>query len=392
MTDPTGDPRPPRNRDAARAGTRSGCPVQPVPTGSGGRPAYTVTGYAEAREALSDARLSKDTAAYFAGKESRRRLHPALAQNMLASDPPRHTRLRKLVTGAFTTGAVRELRPFIGRVTEDLLHRWPVGERFDLVAGLAVPLPVIVICELLGVPPTDRADVRRWSAELFAAGEPDVIDAASHALAGYMRDLITAKRRAPGGTLLDRLIAARDGDDHLSEDELVSLAVLLLVAGHETTTNAIGNAVLALLQHPTELERLRRDPDAIASALDELLRFDSPVSTATFRFSTEAISLGGTDIPAGVPVLVALGEANRDPARFAAPGVLDLDREAAAHLGFGHGVHRCLGAPLARAEMEIALRAVLTRCPGIRLAVPAEELRRRRTRLVRGLVSLPVLA
>jgi cytochrome P450 len=310
---------------------------------------------------------------------------------MLASDPPQHTRLRKLVTKAFTTGAVKELRPFIARVTDELLDQWHAGQQFDFVAGLAVPLPVIVICELLGVPQADRSDVQRWSAELFAAGEPDVIDAASHSMADYMAGLITAKRPDPGNSLLDRLISARDGDDHLSEEELVSLAVLLLVAGHETTTNALGNAVLALLQHPAELDRLQKNPADVPAALDELLRFDSPVSTATFRFTTEAVTLGDTDIPAGVPVQVALGAANRDPARFPAPDRLDLDRDVAAHLAFGHGIHRCVGAPLAKAELEIALRAVLTRYPGIRLAVPADRLDWRRTRLVRGLASLPVL-
>lgn len=168
--------------------------------------------------------------------------------------------------------------------------------------------------------------------------------------------------------------------------------MLLLVAGHETTTNALGNALLALLQHPAELDRLRENPDDVPAALDELLRFDAPVSTATFRFTTEAVTLGGTDIPAGVPVLVALGAANRDAARFPSPDLLDLDRDAAAHLSFGHGIHRCVGAPLAKAEAEIALRAVLTRFPGICLAVPADQLDWRRTRLVRGLASLPVLA
>ncbi|MGW6054259.1 cytochrome P450 family protein [Streptomyces sp. NPDC055189] len=392
MTDPSQDPRFLENRHPARAATPPTCPVRPVPAASGGHPGYLVTGYAEAREALGDVRLSKNTAAFFAGKDSRRRLHPAIAQNMLASDPPQHTRLRKLVTKAFTTGAVNQLRPFIAHVTDDLLQQWPAGERFDLVAGLAVPLPVIVICELLGVPHADRSDVQRWSAALFAAGEPDVIDAASHAMGDYMTDLITAKRRSPGSTLLDRLISARDGDDHLSEEELVSLAVLLLVAGHETTTNALGNATLALLQHPAELARLRENPDDVSAALNELLRFDSPVSTATFRYTTQAIALGDTDIPAGAPVTVALGAANRDPARFSAPDLLDLDRDAAAHLSFGHGIHRCVGAPLARAELEIALRAVLTRYPQIRLAVPAGQLIWRRTRLVRGLTSLPVLA
>lgn len=392
MTDPTQDPRFLQDPYPAYAAMRSTCPVQPIPAGSGGRPSYVVTGYTEAREALGDARLSKDTGAFFAGKGSRRRLHPAVAHTMLATDPPRHTRLRKLVTKAFTTGAVRELRPFVAHVTDELLDRWPAGERFDFVAGLAVPLPVIVICELLGIPEADRPLVRRWSAELFAAGAPDAADAASHAMADYMTGLIAAKRLVPGASLLDRLVSARDGDDRLSEEELVSLAVLLLVAGHETTANALGNALLALLQHPAQLDRLREDPDGVPAALDELLRFDSAVSTATFRFTTEARTLGGTGIPAGVPVLVALGAANRDPARFPSPDVLDLDRDATAHLAFGYGIHRCVGAPLARAELEIALRAVLTRFPGIRLAVPADRLDWRRTRLVRGLASLPVLA
>ncbi|MET8442791.1 cytochrome P450 [Streptomyces sp. NPDC004981] len=391
MTDPTQDPGFLQDPYPTYAAMRSACPVQAVASGSGGRLSYLVTGYAEAREALADARLSKDTSAFFAGKESKRRLHPAVAHNMLSSDPPEHTRLRKLVTKAFTTGAVAELRPFIARVTDDLLDQWPVGEPFDFVTGLAVPLPVIVICELLGVPDEDRPDIQRWSGELFAAGQPEVIDAASHSLADYMTDLIAAKRRHPGNSLLDRLISARDGHDRLSEEELVSLAVLLLVAGHETTTNFLGNATLSLLQHPAELDRLRQNPNDIPAVLDELLRFDSPVSTATFRYTTEAITLGGTDIPAGAPVLVALGAANRDPERFPSPDQLDANRDAAGHLAFGHGIHRCVGAPLAKAEAEIALRAVLTRFPGLRLAVPPDQLQWRHARLVRGLASLPVL-
>ncbi|MFF1718030.1 cytochrome P450 family protein [Streptomyces sviceus] len=390
MTDPTQDPRFLQDPYPTLAAMRSRCPVQFMPTESGGRPSYLVTGYAEARKALCDPRLSKDTAAFFAGKESRRRLHPAVAHTMLATDPPRHTRLRKLVTKAFTAGAVAQLRPFIARVTEELLDRWPVGERFDFVAALAVPLPVIVICQLLGVPQEDRPDVQRWSRELFAAGRPDVIDAASHSMADYMTGLVAAKRLHPGDSLLDRLISARDGAERLSEEELVSLAVLLLVAGHETTTNFLGNAALALLQRPAEVDRLRGNPDDVPAVLDELLRFDSPVSTATFRFATEAVALGGVDIPPGAPVLVALGAANRDPLRFPSPDLLDLDRDAAGHLSFGHGIHRCVGAPLAKAEAEIALRAVLTRFPGIRLAVPSDRLEWRRTRLVRGLAGLPV--
>ncbi|MFD4794432.1 cytochrome P450 family protein [Streptomyces anulatus] len=390
MNDAPGDSRSARDPYPAYAAMRSECPVQAVASGASGRVSYLVTGYAEARQALGDERLSKDTAAFFAGRDTERRLHPAVAHTMLASDPPRHTRLRKLVTGAFASGAVAGIRPFITRLTDELLDRWPVGGTVDLVAGLAVPLPVMVICELLGMPEADRPKVRHWSAELFAAGRPDRGDAASHAVAAYMTGLIASKRLRPGDSLLDRLIAARDGEDRLDEEELVSLAVLLLVAGHETTTHFLGNAALALLRHPAATERLRADPDALPHALDELLRFDAPVSTSTFRFTTETLTLGETEIPAGVPVLVALGAANRDPERFPAPDRLDLDREATGHLSFGHGIHRCVGAPLAKAEAEIALRAVLVRFPDIRLAVSADRLAWRQTRLVRGLDALPV--
>ncbi|KNB53490.1 cytochrome P450 family protein [Streptomyces caatingaensis] len=369
---------------------REAAPVQQVTTGSGGRSSYLVTGYAEAKAAFRDPRLSKDTARFFAGRPSHRNLHPAIAHNMLATDPPQHTRLRRLVTKAFTTGAVARLRPYIEHTVDRLLDDLPMDGEADLVAALAIPLPVTVICQLLGVPESDRAQVRAWSNDLFAAGQPERIDAASHAVAGYMADLIAAKRAEPDNSLLRDLITVRDEGDQLSEDELVSLAVLLLIAGHETTTNFIGNATLALLQHPGLLDHVRTDPCRIGNVLDELLRYDSPVGIATFRYSTEALTLGETEIPAGVPVLISPGAANRDPARYPAPDHPDTGRDARGHLAFGHGIHRCLGAPLALAEAEIALRALLTRFPGLRLAVAAEELRWRRTRLMRGLESLPV--
>ncbi|MEU6232193.1 cytochrome P450 [Kitasatospora sp. NPDC047058] len=390
MSNPFQDPGFFRNPYPTFAALRSASPVRKVPGGAG-QSSYLVTGYAEARAAFTDPGLSKDTARFFAGKETGRNLHPAVSQSMLATDPPQHTRLRSLVAKAFTPGAVALLRPYIARVTDELLDAWVPGERTDAIEALAVPLPVAVICQLLGVPDADRAAVRTWSNELFAAGQPERIDSASHAVAGYLADLITAKRRTPDDSLLSDLIRARDGGDRLSEDELVSLAVLLLVAGHETTTNLIGNGLLALLQAPESLHRLRDDPGLVETAVDELLRLDSPVSMATFRFATETIRLGETEIPAGSPVLIAPGAANRDPARFPEPDQLDLDREPGGHLAFGHGIHRCLGAPLARAEAGIALRALATRFPRLRLAVPPEELEWRHTRLMRGLVALPVL-
>ncbi|MEV0537041.1 cytochrome P450 [Kitasatospora sp. NPDC050463] len=390
MSNPLQDPAFFQDPYPTLAALRSASPVQRVPAG-GGRSSYLVTGYAEAREAFTDPRLSKDTARFFAGKDTGRTLHPAVSQSMLATDPPQHTRLRSLVTKAFTPGAVARLHPYIARVTDALLDAWVPGVRTDAIERLAVPLPVTVICQLLGVPDADRAAVRTWSNELFAAGQPERIDSASHAVADYMADLITAKRRTPDDSLLNDLIRARDGEDRLSEDELVSLAVLLLVAGHETTTNLIGNGLLALLRTPDSLHRLRDQPDLVDAAVDELLRFESPVSMATFRFTTEAISLGGVEIPPSSPVLIAPGAANRDPARFSDPDRLDLDRDTKGHLAFGHGIHRCLGAPLARAEAAIAFRRVAARFPELRLAVPGAEPQWRHTRLMRGLAELPVL-
>ncbi|GAA0437984.1 hypothetical protein GCM10010357_69250 [Streptomyces luteireticuli] len=255
MSDPLSCPEFFRNPYPFYDRLRAAAPMHQVTTGSGGRPSYLVTGYAEAKAAFTDPRLSKDTALFFASRPSGRNLHPAVAHTMLATDPPEHTRLRRLVTKAFTTGAVTRLRPYIEHTVDQLLDALPKDGEADLVAGLAIPLPVTVICQLLGVPEDDRVQVRTWSNDLFAAGQPQRIDAASHAVAGYMADLIEAKRRTPDDSLLNDLITIRDEGEQLSDDELVSLAVLLLIAGHETTTNFIGNAVLALLQHSELLAR-----------------------------------------------------------------------------------------------------------------------------------------
>ncbi|WP_405977440.1 cytochrome P450 [Streptomyces sp. NBC_00158] len=368
---------------------RGTCPVQRIPTGSGGHHAYLITGHAEAREAFTDPRLSKDTARFFAGRPSDRDLHPAVSRNMLSSDPPVHTRHRRVATPLFTTGRVRGLRPFITRVVDDLTRAWRPGTEIDLVADLAVPLPVTVVCELLGVPEADRAALADSSHDLFDATDTARVDAASHHIGDRLTALVDAARATAGDGPLHSFLRDCEAGG-LDRDEAVSLAALLLVAGHETTTHFIGNAVLALLRHPDALDRLRRDPDLIPGALDELLRHDSPVSVATFRHSTQDLSIGGHDIPAGHPVLIAPGAANRDPSAFPGPDRLDLDRDAAAHLSFGHGLHRCPGAPLARAEAEIALRTLLTRFPDTRLAVPADSLTWRRTRLTRGLTALPL--
>ncbi|MEU9041503.1 MULTISPECIES: cytochrome P450 [unclassified Kitasatospora] len=391
MPSPFSDPEFYRNRYPTYAALRSRSPILPVPLGGSTGPAVAVTGYEQARQALA-ADLSKDTAAYFAERPSGRSLHPAVAHTMLHTDPPAHTRLRRLVVRAFTPSTVDNLRPGIRHVAEQLTEQWEPGSEVDLIADLAGPLPVTVICQLLGVPPENWDMVSALSTDLFATGDNTRIDAASHGLADYMTQLIAAKRSRPDQALLSSLIAVRDADgDRLSEEELVSLGLLLLIAGHETTTAAIGNAVLALLQHTAELEDLRAHPHQIPTAVDELLRYDAPVSIATWRHAAHTVQLGDVELSAGTPVLVSPGAANRDPGRFADPDRLDLHRpNAASHLSFGHGIHRCLGAPLAHAELETALRLLLERFPGMRLAVPAEQLQWRRSRLVRGLESLPV--
>ncbi|MFF5765775.1 cytochrome P450 [Streptomyces tanashiensis] len=368
---------------------REGCPVQRIPTGSGGHHAYLITGHSEAREAFTDPRLSKDTARFFADRPSNRDLHPAISRTMLTSDPPAHTRHRRVATPLFTTGRVRELRPYITRVVDDLMSTWRPGTRIDLVADLAVPLPVTVVCELLGVPEADRTTLAARSHDLFDATDNGIIDAASHHIGTYLTDLVDTARATPGdGPLHSFLRDCEEGG--LDRDESVSLAALLLVAGHETTTHFIGNAILALLRHPEALDRLRRNPDLIPGALDELLRYDSPVSVATFRHSTADLRIGDVDIPAGHPILIAPGAANRDPATFPDPNHLNLDRDAGAHLAFGHGIHRCPGAPLARAEAEIALSTLLTRFPNTHLTAPADPLPHHRSRLTRGLTTLPL--
>ncbi|MGW2634769.1 cytochrome P450 family protein [Streptomyces chattanoogensis] len=378
------------------AALRERGPVQRIRTGNG-RTTWVVTGYAQARAALADGRLSKDTARYFAGRPAHRNLAPAVSRTMLATDPPDHGRLRKLAMKAFTPAAVARLEPRIREVAEELAGavaaRLAARGAADLIEEFAVPLPIAVISELLGVPERDRAAVRRWSNTLFAAADPDdVVDRASHELSDYMTELIAARRDSPGEDVLSGLIAARDEEDRLTEPELVSLAVLLVVAGHETTANLIGNGMLALLLDDPLRARLAADPGLLPGAVEEFLRYDAPLTVATFRYATEPMELGGARIAPGDVVLVSPGAANRDPAQFPAPDAVRLDRPT-GHLAFGHGPHHCLGAPLARVEARIAFEVLLTRLPGLRLrdrSAGTGALRWRRTRLMRGLAELPV--
>src|SRR5262249_25184907 len=318
------------------------------------------------------------------------------ARSVLVSDPPAHPRLRTLVQKAFTPRIVEQLRPRIHAIVDDLLdHAFARGPEFDLIADLAYPLPVIVIAELLGVPAEDRATFHGWSATLAASLDPlvssDLMDRAwvsRDALHAYLRGIIAERRREPRSDLISALVAVEERGDTLREPELAVMCTLLLIAGHETTVNLIGNGTLALLKHPDQLSRLREAPTLISSAVEELLRFDSPVQM-TGRLVTEDVQLGGKAIGAGEFVLPLLGAANHDPSQFSEPHQLDITRNPNPHVAFGRGIHFCLGAPLARVEGQIAIGSLVRRCPNLRLnGTP----KRRDQITLRGLESLPVAA
>ncbi|MFF2084401.1 cytochrome P450 [Nocardia sp. NPDC058176] len=361
---------------------------------------WVVVGYPEARAALADPRLRKDMAGAAAILDHKRQVPPtdpqslALLTHMLSTDPPGHTRLRKLVNKAFTTRRVAALRPRIEEITESLLDAMAAADEVevDLMDTFANPLPVTVICELLGVPLADRADFQSWTRSLLGvAGVADEErSAAAAAMTRYLSNLVRAKQSEPADDLLSQLTLADDDGDRLTDTELVAMAFLLLVAGHETTVNLIGNGVYALLRDPGQWEALRADPDGVPAAVEEFLRFDGPVDMATVRFTGEPVTLGGTEIPEGELVYVALSAANRDPARFHDPDVLTLDGPTAGHLAFGHGIHFCVGAPLARLEAAIAFTALLRRYPDLRLAPTAGTARWQTSTLIRGLLDLPV--
>ncbi|WP_410568907.1 cytochrome P450 family protein [Amycolatopsis sp. cmx-4-61] len=377
---------------------RGGGPVRRVRLPPRGLPCYLVTGFAEARALLADPRLRKNSQgirAVFEAKLPPEALQNGLGQDlswhMLNSDPPDHTRLRKLVNKAFTARTVARLRPRVEQITAELLDALAGQERADLVAAFAAPLPITVICELLGVREEDRAEFSGWSKTLLSAAvRPEQVQAAAGSMFAYLTDLIAQKRAEPAEDLLSDLVHATDDGDSLSEPELVSMAFLLLVAGHETTVNLIANGVLALLREPAQLARLRAEPELLPGAVEEFLRFDGPIHLATLRFTAEPVEVAGVTIPEGELVLVSLLGANRDPERYPEPDKLDITRAAGGHLAFGHGIHYCVGAPLARLEAEIALGGLLARFPDIALAAKPDELVYRTSSLVHGLETLPV--
>lgn len=369
---------------------RSTAPVHRI-TGTDGQPAWLVTRFDDVRTALADPRLSLDKTHAREGNYRGLSLPPALDANLLNMDPPDHTRLRRLVGRAFTQRRVEQLRTPIRATADRLLDALGEQGTTDLIASYAAPLPITVICDLLGVPDSYRRDFRGWTTALIAPdpGRPKAAKEAIVAMLGFFKELMAHKRREPADDLLSDLIAVRDTEgDRLTEDELMSLAFLILFAGYENTVQLIGNAILALLQHPEQMAVLRHDPSRIHASVEEFARYEGPALLAIRRFPTQDVTIGGIRIPAGETVLLSLSAANRDPDRFPDPDRLDLGRDAAGHLALGHGIHYCLGAPLARAETEIALAALLERFEELELT--GEEPRWRPSLRARGLLDLPV--
>ncbi|CAM3838227.1 cytochrome P450 [Nocardiopsis rhodophaea] len=365
-------------------------PVREITTETG--KGWLVTGMEEARFALSDPRFSRAEA---------RRLGAVIVPSAAFAKPgindldaPEHTRLRRLVAGAFSTRRIRALRPRIQEIVDDLIAGLTAPA--DLVTGLCRPLPLILICEILGVPQEDRARFAEWADRVMAAG-PDTFEEAMAALeevVAYMAGLVADKRRDPDDSLLQDLIAARDEQDRLSEEELIHLGCGLLAAGNESTATMLAKGMLALLDHPDQLAALRADPSLVPSAVEEVLRFavlGIRPHGGQVRATTDEVELGGVTIPAHSVVFVNLPAANFDPDEFPEPQRFDITRDAAAgHLTFGHGPHRCLGAQLARMELEVAFGSLIAAFPELRLAVPAEEIANTEGRIITGLTALPV--
>jgi cytochrome P450 len=370
---------------------RQGGPVHRTSTPDGLQ-VWVVTRYSDVRAGLADPRLSLSKNHARPGGYRGFSLPPALDANLLNLDPPDHTRLRKLVAKAFTPARTQSLRPVIEEHAAALLNAIADRGHGDLIEEFAAPLPLTVIGDLLGVPTGARADFRRWTSALIAPspGEPSSGKEAVSGIVRLLTGLIAARRASPGDDLLSAMIAARDEADQLSEDELVSLAFLILWAGYENSVHLIGNSILALLTSPQPIVGLPAGESLPGPAIEELIRLADPNQYAIRRFATEDLSIAGVPIPAGDTVLLCLASANHDPARFADPGALDLTRTGNPHLSFGLGIHYCLGAPLARTETDIAINSLLRHLPGLTLAVKPDELRWRPSFRSRGLLELPV--
>ncbi|MEU9255024.1 cytochrome P450 [Streptomyces sp. NPDC048270] len=367
-------------------------PVCPVALPSGD-PAWIVTRYDDVRTVFSDPRFSRQAAT----RPGAPRFMPGVEgdpESIVSKDAPDHTRLRKLVAPAFTVRRIEAMRPGIQRTVDELLDAMEKsGPDGDVVSALSGPLPIITIGDLLGVPREDQGRFREWSDLMFKTS-PDALKdavAAREALIGYLAAMVQERRAVPADDLLGVLIAARDNDDRLSERELISFAGGLIVAGYETTANRLANAVLVLLRNPEQLALLRAEPERIGDAVEELLRYiPGGAAGGLIRVATEDVEVGGELIRAGEGVIAVTNSANRDSLVWEDPDTFDITRKPGSHTSFGHGIHHCVGAQLARLEMQIGISTLIRRFPGLRLAVPESELPWKRNVVIHSLEALPV--
>ncbi|WP_394613088.1 cytochrome P450 [Lentzea sp. JNUCC 0626] len=348
---------------------------------------WLVTSYEDTKFVLGDPRFSRARTV----DQDVPRMQPLIAPggSILTHDGADHARMRRLVSKAFTVRRVEALKPRAQQITDELLDG--LDNPGDLVEGFSMPFPITIICELLGVQFEDRADFRTWSNQVLSTVGGHTPEEAMHGmmkLHGYFTELVAKRREHPTDDLISALVAARDNDDRLSEDELVRFGITLLVAGHETTANMIANSVVTLIDHPDALKDLGEHPEKVPNAVEELLRFIPLGSGAGFtRIATEDVRLGNALVREGDAVLVVVSSANHDESMYANAAELDLEREVGQHLQFGHGIHFCLGSQLARMELQVALGTLVRRMPGLRLAEPVEF---RKGSLVRGPVKLVV--
>jgi len=364
----------------------------------GGYRAWIITRYDDVQTVLKDPRFVKDPVnalppEALAQAQPTSEFDRLFNRNLLSLDPPDHTRLRGLVHKAFTPRLIEGLRGRVQSVADELLDAVQAAGQMDLIADYAFPLPIIVISELLGAPAEDRDRVRHWSNIVVGDHSPEEwgqFIPELEAFIAYLSALFEARRASPTNDLMSALLEAEEAGDKLSEEELYAMVILLLIAGHETTVNLIGNGMVALLEHPDQLQRLKDNPTLIKPAIEELLRYDGPVETSTNRFVSTDLTFGGKQMQRGDLVVVVLAGADRDPAQFHQPDVLEIGRADNHHVAFGAGIHYCLGAPLARMEGQIAIATLLRRMPNLKLRVPAVQLEVRPNFLLRGYQVIPV--
>lgn len=361
-----------------------------------GHYAWIVTTYKHAEKVLNDARFVTGYPEQNETDESNLPPHKEIvSRNLLSVNPADHRRLRRLVQKAFTPRMVERLRGRIEEISNGLLDKVQNNGEMNLIEDFAFPLPIIVICEMLGVPLEDQDKFREWSNVIMESvnnpklGEQS--EAATIAFVEYLHDLIDQRRSQLQKDLISDLLSVEDEGDTLSENELYALVFVLIIAGHETTVNLIGNGVLALLEHPEQKEKLISQPELVHSAVEEMLRYNGPAEVSNIRWATEDIEVGGKLIQKGDMVFVSLSSANRDPQQFADPDTFDITREANTHLAFGKGIHFCLGAPLARLEGEVAIQTLLHRMPDLRLKESTDLLEWRPGMIIRGVEEIPLL-